>query len=265
MTIVAGGELHVPIDTDRKADLEITNRGGDQSVFTVLEYRNGKPRKGFDAEPSILDRDDYRKAWRFNRFFEQTPESSVVDEVRIQVQKGEISAKMGQTGDNRQDFYNDGYQHGTFVNSGKPLTLRITGDDPSNNQTSGRFWLEYETGDYSEKKPFTIEGGKKLTWNYPAGQGINGLEVDITKGQAKISLIQGPDSKKPVHKPPAPKKASKPSPQPKDKSSPKPEAKKQMTASPRGPTGNFRRFYPRRRGAALQSNPVIRTGKRESA
>lgn len=232
VTIVEGGELRVSIDTDRKADLEITNRAGGQSVVTVLEYRNGKPRKGFNAESSTLDRDEYRKAWRFNRFFEQTPESSVVDEVRIQVLKGEVSAKMGQTGDNRQDFYNDGYQHGTFVNPGKPLTLRITGDDPSNNQTSGRFWLEYETGNDSEKTPFTIEGGKTLTWSYPAGQGIKGLEVDISKGRAKISLIQGPDAKEPVHKPTAPKNASKPSPQPKDMAAPKPEAKKQLAALP---------------------------------
>jgi hypothetical protein len=231
-TIVAGGELHVPIDTDRKADLEITNRGGGQSVFTVLEYRNGKPRTGFNAESSTLDRDDYRKAWRFNRFFEQTPESSVVDEVRVQVQKGSVSVKMGQTGDNRQDFYNDGYQHGTFVNPGKPLTLRITGDDPSNKQTSGRFWLEYETGNASEKTPFTIEGGKTQTWSYPAGQGIKGLEVDISKGQAKISLIQGPDSKNPVHNAPAPQNASKPSPQTKAIASPKPEAMKQAAALP---------------------------------
>jgi hypothetical protein len=232
VTIVEGGELRVSIDIDRKADLEITNRAGGQSVVTVLEYRNGKPRKGFNAESSTLDRDEYRKEWRFNRFFEQTPESSVVDEVRIQVQKGAVSAKMGQTGDNRQDFYNDGYQHGTFVNSGKPLTLRITGDDPSNNQTSGKFWLEYETGNYSEKTSFTIEGGKTLTWSYPAGEGIKGLEVEISKGRAKISLIQGPDSKEPVHKPTAPKNASKPSPQPKDMASPKPEAKKQMAALP---------------------------------
>ncbi|WP_319406573.1 hypothetical protein [uncultured Desulfosarcina sp.] len=232
MTIVEGGELRVSIDIDRKADLEITNRAGGQSVVTVQEYRNGKPRKGFNAESSTLDRDEYRKEWRFNRFFEQTPESSVVDEVRIQVQKGEVSAKMGQTGENRQDFYNYGYQHGTFVNPGKPLTLRITGDDPSNNQTSGRFWLEYETGNYSEKTPFMIEGGKTLTWSYPAGQGIKGLEVDISKGRAKISLIQGPDSKEPVHKLPAPKNASKPSPQPKDQAFPKPEVKKQMAILP---------------------------------
>lgn len=33
VTIVAGGDLHVPIDADRKADLEITTRGAGQSFF----------------------------------------------------------------------------------------------------------------------------------------------------------------------------------------------------------------------------------------
>lgn len=235
VTIVAGGELNVPIDAARKADLEIKTRGGGVSVFTVLEYRNGKPRKGFQAEPTTLDRDEYRKEWRFNRFFDQTPESSVVDEVRIKVEKGAVTAKMGQTGDNRQDFYNYGGQYGTFVYPKKPLTVKITGDDPSNGQTSGRFWLKYETGNYSEKKPFTIEGGKTLTWNYPAGQGITDLEVDISKGRAKISKIQGPDSKKAVRKPSAPKKAAKPKPRPKSKASKKPETKKTMASAPAAP------------------------------
>jgi hypothetical protein len=232
LTIVAGGELHVPIDADRKADLEITTRGAGQSVFTVLEYRNGKPRKGFQPESTTLDRDNYRKAWRFNRFFDQTPESSVVDEVRIKVETGEVTAKMGQTGDNRQDFYNYGYQHGTFVYPKKPLTVKITGDDPSNGQTSGRFWLKYETGNDSEKTPFTIQGGKTLTWNYPADQGITNLEVDISKGRAKISLIQVPDSEKPIRKPSGTQKASQPSPRPKANASPAPGPKKQIAALP---------------------------------
>ena len=92
--IAAGGELHVPIDTDRKADLEIRNLANDESMCTVMEYRNGKPRKGFQAETSTLDKQVYRKEWRFNRYFEQTPPSSVVDEVRIRIEKGLISAKL---------------------------------------------------------------------------------------------------------------------------------------------------------------------------
>jgi len=197
--IAAGGELHVPIDTDRKADLEIRNLANDESVCTVTEYRNGKPRKGFQPETSTLDKQVYHKEWRFNRYFEQTPPSSVVDEVRIRVKKGLISAKLGQTGNNRKDFYNNGYQHGTFVDPKKPLRVCITGDNPLDGKTSGKFWMEYEAGGHSEKITFTVESGKTLTWDYSADQKIKGLDVDISQGQAKISLLHPPYPEKAVH------------------------------------------------------------------
>ena len=207
--IAAGGELRVPIDTHRKADLEIRNQAKKESVCTVIEYRNGKPRKGFQAEPSTLDKNTYRKEWRFNRYFEQTPPSSVVDEVRITVEKGLVSAKLGQTGENRKDFYNNGYQHGTFVDPKRPLTVHITGDDPLGNKTSGKFWMEYEAGGYSGKTLFTVKTGKTLTWDYPTDKGVKGIEVDISKGQAKISLVQPPYHKKAATKQSTVKKTSK--------------------------------------------------------
>ncbi len=188
--IAAGDELRVLIDTNRKADLEIKKADGDESVFSVIEYRNGKVRKDFQAESSTLTKDENRKNFKFNKYFHQTPPSSMVDEVRIVVEKGAVYAELGQTGDYRQDFYNNGYQRGTFVNPNRPLTVHITGDNPDGDQTSGSFWLEYETGDYSEKTIFTVETGKELTWDFPADKKITGFEVNITKGQAKISLIQ---------------------------------------------------------------------------
>lgn len=144
--IAAGGELRVRIDIDRKADLDIRNAAEDESVFTVMEYRNGKPRKGSKAESSTLHKNEYHKNWKFNRYFEQTPPSSQVDEVRVTVKKGAVYAELGQTGDDRKDFYNNGYQRSTFVDPKRPLTIHITGDNPVGDQTSGSFWLEYDGG-----------------------------------------------------------------------------------------------------------------------
>ncbi len=193
--ISAGGELRVPIDTDRKAALEIRN-AADESVVTVAEYRNGRQRKGSQPETATLDRNEYRKEWRFNKFFEQTPESTVVDEIRIYVKKGTVYAEVAQTGDHRIDFYNTGYQRGTNVDPRLSIAVCVTGDNPSGGQTSGSLLLESETWTGQKKVPFTVEKDKTQSWHYPAEEKISGVEVDILKGQARISLFQPSDYRK---------------------------------------------------------------------
>ena len=192
--IAAGGELVVAIDIDRKAELAVKN-AADESEFTVTEYRNGKQRKGSQVETSKLDKNEYRKSWQFNKYFDQTPKLSVVDEIRIVVKKGAVYAEVGQTGTHRIDFYNNGYQRGTTVNLKTSLSVRITGDNQSGGQTSGNLILESETGNGQQKIPFTIEKGKTLRWDYPVEKEINSVEVDITEGQAKVSLFQPSDYK----------------------------------------------------------------------
>ena len=192
--IAAGGELIVAIDIDRKAELTVKN-AADESEFTVTEYRNGKQRKGSSTETARLDKNDYDKSWRFNKFFDQTPKSSVVDEIRIAVKKGAVYAEVAQTGDHRIDFYNTGYQRGTTVNPKISLSVSITGDNQSGGQTSGKLILESEPGSGQEKIPFTMEKGKPLRWDYPVKKGITNVDVDITEGQAKVSLFQPSDYK----------------------------------------------------------------------
>ena len=187
--IPAGSELVISIDSGRKAELEVRN-AADESEFTITEYRNGSIRKGSQRETSKLNRDEYNKTFKFNRFFDQTPDSDIVDEIRIAVNKGAVYAELSQTGDHRIDFYNTGYQRGTTVSPKMSLSVRITGDNQSGGQTSGTLLLETETGDSQEKVPFTAEKGKTLKWDYPAEKGVNSVEVDITEGQAKITLFQ---------------------------------------------------------------------------
>jgi hypothetical protein len=187
--IAAGEERVIILDSQRKAELIVRN-AADASTFTVTEYRNGTQRQDSQAETTKLDRNEYQKTWKFNKFFDQTPEASVVDEIKIAVQEGAVSAEVAQTGDHRIDFYNTGYQRGTTVNPQWSLSVRITGDHPSGSQTSGDLILEADTWDGQKKIPFTMEKGKTLTWDYPVEKRINSVEVDITEGQAKVSLFQ---------------------------------------------------------------------------
>lgn len=194
--IPAGEERVIILDSQRKAELIVRN-AAEASAFTVTEYRNGTQRKGSQVETSKLDRDEYQKTWKFNKYFDQTPEESVVDALKIAVQEGAVYAEVAQTGDHRIDFYNTGYQRGTTVNPNWSLSVRITGDHPSGNQTSGSLLLEADTWDGQKKIPFTVDKDKTLTWEYPAEKRINNVEVDITDGQAKVSLFQPLDYKSP--------------------------------------------------------------------
>lgn len=195
--IPAGTELVFAIDSERKAEL-IVKKAADESEFTLTEYRNGSKRKGNQEETTKLDRDEYRKEWKFNKYFDQTPKSEVVDEIRISVSKGAVYAELSQRGDHRIDFYNTGYQRGTNVNPNISISIHITGDNESGGKTSGNLVLESETTDGQRKVPFTMEKGKTLKWDYPAEKKVNSVEVDITEGQAKVSLFQPMDYKAPA-------------------------------------------------------------------
>ncbi|WP_319522570.1 hypothetical protein [uncultured Desulfosarcina sp.] len=198
--IAAGGELHVPIDTDRKADLDVINEDKGESVYTVLKYRDGKPLEGYEPKQSTLEGKGRNKNWDFNDDFDRRTGASI-DELRITVAKGLVYAVVRQKGPDRSDKYNrGGYQTDVNADPGRPLTLRITGDNPFGDQTAGKFWLRYKEGGSSDAIPFTVANGKTQTWEYPAGKGIKTVAVTISRGdgRAKISLIQ----------PPAPEKAA---------------------------------------------------------
>jgi len=218
--IAAGGELRVPIDTDREAYLTIVNEAEGESVYTLWEYQNGKPRKDFEAEPSRLERKGHRKTWEFNDKFRQNTPSRLANELRIKAEKGLIYANLRQKGVDRTDVYNGGgWQTDADADPKRPLTVRITGDNPFGDQTTGEFWLRYEAGGTSKGISFTVKTGKTRTWDYPADKGVKTVAVSISKGdgRAKIILIQPPVPKKAAPKQATVKKAPKPTYTPKAK------------------------------------------------
>jgi outer membrane lipoprotein-sorting protein len=211
--IAAGGELRVPIDTDRGASLLVKNEAKDESVYTILKYQNGKPMEAYEAKPSKLEKKGYHKSWNFNDKFNQTAAPFLADEVRIKVEKGLVYARIIQTGADRTDIYNSGgWQTDAAVDPKRPFTVSITGDNPFGDQTTGEFWLRYAAGGSSEAIPFAVATGKTRTWDYPADKGVNAVAVSISKGdgRAKISMVQPPYPKKAASKQSTVKKTPKP-------------------------------------------------------
>ena len=217
--IAAGGELHIVIDTDREAFLEVTNRSEEGSEYTLQRYRNQKPSEVYDISTRKLDRNGH-ETFDFNDDFAQGSWDSLVDEVVIKVNEGLVYAYMRQRGKNRKDFYNRGnLQNGAEVDPKRPFKVLITGDNPFGPKTTGKFYLGHESGGKSDVVPFTVENGKTLTWEYPASKGVNGLDVTIKEGdgRAKISMIQPPVPEKTADQKPEVKKemAKKYTPKPK--------------------------------------------------
>lgn len=212
--IAAGGELHIQVNTNGAAYLEMMNQAKDASEFTLLKYRNGKPNEAYDEETAMFEKKGGSRILGFNEKTEQKEPSLLVDEVVIKVNKGLVYAHMVQFGADRKDYYNYGGHHsgahhaGAPADPNRPLTVQITGDNPFYDQTSGEFYLQSESEDNSELVPFTVENGKTLTWDYPAGKKVKNVEVriDAGNGRAKISVIQPPGSQKHAAKKPAVKK-----------------------------------------------------------
>ena len=94
-------------------------------------------------------------------------------------------------GKDRKDFYNRGHlQNGAAADPKRPVTVKITGDNPFGPKTTGKFYLRHESGAKSDVVPFTVENGKTLTWDYPA-------EVKGSKGYGcndKRGAMAGPRS-----------------------------------------------------------------------
>lgn len=218
--IAAGGELRVHMDTDRKAYLRITNQAKGESEITIFHYRNGKPIGNYSASTKKIGSSPFPRTWDYNDEFDQKTGSFLVDELRIKVEKGLVYAGMTQQGPDHTDSYNKGGQTDHRVDPKRPFTIRITGDNPFGDQTTGKFWLRYEAGSNSEAIPFTVETGKTSTWDYPADKGVNTLAVSISTGdgRAKITLVQPPVPQKAAPKQSTVKKAPKPQYTPKAKS-----------------------------------------------
>ncbi len=191
--IAVGGELRVPVDTQRQGYLRIFNETDGQSIITVSEYKNGEPREGFEPKPATMEGKGRYKEWEFNDDFWKDNPSRLADEIRIKVDKGLIHAYLRQKGPDHTDFYNKGGQQADGdVDPERPLTVNITGDDSSKSQTTGRYWFKYKDGSKSEAIPFTVENGKTITSDYPSNKGIKRVAVSIREGdgRAKVSLIQ---------------------------------------------------------------------------
>ena len=217
--IAGGGELRVQMDTDRRAYLEITNEVKGESEIIILHYCNGKPSESRYATTWKLKGKGDRSSFDFNDDFAQRAESYLVDEVRIKATKGLVYALLRQSGENRKDSYNSGGQTDHGNDPKRPLTVRITGDNPFGDKTTGKFLLVYGKDRKSDKIPFTLTTGETQTWDYPADNGVQKVIVIISKGngRAKISLIQPPVPKKAVPDQAAVKNTQKPKYTPKAK------------------------------------------------
>ena len=217
--IANGGELHIQTDTHRKAYLEIINQVQGESEFEILPYCNGKPSENRYETSWKLKGIGDRGNFDYNDDFAQKAESYLVDEVRIRVNKGLVYAMLRQFGEDRKDSYNSGGQTDHGSDPKRPLTIRITGDNPLGDKTTGKMLLVYGKDRKSEKIPFTIATGETQKWEYPADNGIKTVILIISKGEgrAKISLIQPPDPDKVASKQAAAKTTPKPEHTPKAK------------------------------------------------
>jgi outer membrane lipoprotein-sorting protein len=217
--IAGGGELCVQMDTDRRAYLEITNQVKGESEIIILPYCNGKPSEcRYETTWKLKGKGD-RSSFDFNDDFAQRAESYLVDEVRIKATKGLVYALLRQSGEDRKDSYNSGGQTDHGVDPKRALTVRITGDNPFGDKTTGKFLLRYGQERKSESIPFTLTTGETQTWEYPADKGVQEVIAIISKGdgRAKISLIQPPVLKKAAPEQSTVKKTPKPTYTPKAK------------------------------------------------
>ncbi len=188
----AGGELRVPVDTKRWAEVYVVNTQSGESVATALPFKNGKQLESIGVSPWQLKRKGESRNKKFNDPFFANSGAFKVDEVRVKVEKGVIYATISQWDKDRKDFYNRGnLQNGKSTSPDRDLTVKITDDNPFGSETKGHFFLRFDTGIKSEKVNFAVQNKKTKTWQYPAARKIKGVDVVIGmgEGRAKISLI----------------------------------------------------------------------------
>ena len=215
--ISAGGELRVKLDTHRSAKVAVVNQIKEESVVTVLPYRDGRKVDNIGVTPWTLTGKGRRRDRAFNDASDRKTGSFIVDEVRIQVETGLVYADLSQRGPDRKDFYNrGGFQSDAAVDPERALTLHITGDNPFGLETAGRCILKFENDRPAETVPFTVKTGKTATWDYPADRKVKYVSVIIKRGdgRARISLLQSPSPQDALPKPSAARTAAPAKPDP---------------------------------------------------
>jgi len=243
------GELRVPLDSDRWAEVRLENFLQKEAEARVLPFNKGKQVQSIGVSPWMFSRKGESRNQKFNDPFFSG--SFKVDELRIKVKKGIVYATLTQWDKHRKDFYNRGnLQNGKNTNPKLPVTIRITGDNPFGRETTGKFFLQTQEGKNSEKINFTVKNGKTQIWNYSAEKSINGIDVAIALGQgrAKISVVQ-------------------PAPQKNIAGKPQGQKKKQRARGKRSSAKEVQKFsvqYPSGRGASVNPNKdllIVVTGR----
>jgi len=191
--IGTGGELRVPLDSERWAEVNVVNMSSVKSIVIVVPYYNGRPVETIGVSPWELNKEGERKKTNFNDPLFANSGAFKVDEVRIIGDKGLIYATVSQWNRLRKDFYNTGnHQSGKIVSPDKGLTVKITDDNPFGSKTKGYFFVQSNIKSKSKKVNFIIENKKTRIWKYPASHKIFRFDIVIgmDDGRAKISLIQ---------------------------------------------------------------------------
>ncbi len=191
--IGTGGELRVPLDSERWTEVDVVNISSVKSIVIVVPYYNGRAVETIGVSPSVLKKKGERKKLNFNDPLFANSGAFKVDEVRIIGDKGLIYATISQWNRLRKDFYNKGnHQSGKIVSPDKGLTVKITDDNPFGSKTEGYFLVQSNIKSKSKKVNFVIENKKTRVWKYPASHKIFRFDIMIGMGdgRVKISLIQ---------------------------------------------------------------------------
>ncbi|HPJ95512.1 MAG TPA: DUF4412 domain-containing protein, partial [Deltaproteobacteria bacterium] len=192
------GEIRVAVDPEKSVRIKFENFTQDESVFSIKGFRAGGP---IDLDCQYTSFSLKGKGRRDDCMV--GPQNNA-EEISVVVEKGKIIAEVfnEESSFSHEDkteafFIATGIQdsgRSAKVDSKRQLRLSITSDSQDSPESTIKvaFYRDQDEKDKAEETDIVLKNGQSKTWDYPAENSIQVVDIDVAKGGGVQVIIEQP-------------------------------------------------------------------------
>ncbi len=192
------GEMRVVVDPKKSVRIKFENFTQDESVFSIKGFRSGGP---IDLDCQYTSFSLKGKGRRDDCMV--GPQNNA-EEISVVVEKGKIIAEVfnEESSFSHEDkteafFIATGIQdsgRSAKVDSKRQLRLSIASDSQDSPESTIKvaFYKDQGKKDKTEETDLVLKNGQSKTWDYPAENGIQVVDIDVAKGGGVQVIIEQP-------------------------------------------------------------------------
>ena len=192
------GEMRVAVDPEKSVRIKFENFTQDESVFSIKGFRAGGP---IDLD---CQRTSFSLQGKGRRDECLVGVQNQAEEISVMVEKGKIIAEVF---NEESSFSHEDKTESFFIATGiqdsgrspkvdpkRQLLLSITSDSQDSPESTIKvtFYKDQDQKDKADETDIVLKNGQSKTWDYPAENGIQVVDIDVAKGGGVQVIIEQP-------------------------------------------------------------------------